>query len=486
MVEYIESNVINQYYIYNDNTNRHYKIEYADPNKLYKVHLNYKNNWKTIIKNSFIYYYLKIPWEHNKALYFYILTDNIKLFETLPINNFKDWLNENHNETFLITGLVYNIEDIKIIYRNNYLDDLIHPVQLDNLEEVTEISRIIKFNCYSIGSGLTLLLAYHRLGLIKSRILYSPLKEWYIVYKRDNLYFKINDNWSQLYYKNVPTMIADFPFYYLCFGPNFASNRIRRIFFSKQDQSLIQYAKEENKLVVANALTAMYPYFDKYIFEKYKRTFSSYISSYIMDVNGYVKSIISTNKSWIYWKKTQHANIIELLKITKNSDDIYNLMKNILYVAFILYSNKSYDKRKIRELWNIFVDYLDPYLLIHDLLVKTKLDKSYNFPVLFIKDLFKNHNIDIFYNPLPTKLFEKPLSIYNLLSKFENNHIKYYYKDINKRILCILCTLSRLDKAIYHSMIRYLKNNRQMLLRYIIPNISVNIFDLYDRSDYLI
>lgn len=123
MVEYIESNVINQYYIYNDNTNRHYKIEYADPNKLYKIHLNYKNNWKSIIKNSFIYYYLKIPWEYNKALYFYILTDNIKLFETLPINNFKDWLNENHNETFLITGLVYNIEDIKIIYRNNYLDD---------------------------------------------------------------------------------------------------------------------------------------------------------------------------------------------------------------------------------------------------------------------------------------------------------------------------------------------------------------------------
>ena len=135
MVEYIESNVINQYYIYNDNTNRNYKIEYADPNKLYKVHLmSSKNQWKFIYLNMFRYnyYYLKISWEQDSSLYFYILTDNEELFKNIPSScNFKEWLDIYHNETFLITSLVYQINGTKIIYSINYAYDRIHVIELD-------------------------------------------------------------------------------------------------------------------------------------------------------------------------------------------------------------------------------------------------------------------------------------------------------------------------------------------------------------------
>jgi len=458
MVEYIESNVINQYYIYNDNTNRNYKIEYADPNKLYKVHLmSSKNEWKFIYLNMFRYnyYYLKIPWEQDSSLYFYILTDNEELFRNIPAScNFKEWLDIYHNETFLITSLVYQINGIKIIYSINYAYDRIHVVELDpSLEEQYEIYRILRNNCYTIGSGLILLLAYHRIGKVKTRNLYSVLKQWYINYKRNECYFILKNRWSELYYKNVATMIADFPFYYLCFGPNFGSSKIRNIFFSKHDQQLLQYAKEENKLVVANALTAMYPYFNKEIFNNYKRFIPSYVNSYIIDINGYIQSIISTTKSWTYWKKNSERELNEIFKLT---NDRSGLIENLLNIAFILYSNRSYDKRKIRELWNILMLHLD-CSYICNLLTKAKCTHpTFTFPILFLKDFIKIQNINIF-----------NVAIYNILSRFDNddNQISYYYNDVNKRIICILCTFSRLDKSNNQSLLNYYKNIRHMFLR---------------------
>jgi hypothetical protein len=423
MAIFIEYNLINQY----DNNNK--KYEYADPDKLYKIFCNFSNIWKKIkIKESNeVFHYMKIPWEYDNSLYFYVLTDNILLFESIPIN-FKEWLNIYKNESFLISCSIFDKND---------------------LSENEELQTLINNNKYTICNGLILLLAYHRLHIIKKKYLYGVLKDWYIDYKKNNHYYIINDKWSELYYKNISIEIADYPYYYLCFGPKFGSNEIRKLFYNCNDESLVQLIKGHTA-IVTSSLSVMYPYFNKDIFNSYKLIINPYTRSYYLNIDGYIKSILSTHKSWLFWKKNKYNNINNLFNY--NIKNIFNLFIPLIINIYI------YDiccKKRARELWNICISYINiqellPYISIRDIPI--------NVGIVLLKDLLRKYNINMYNH-------NKDIYYYILLAN-NNKEIKSYFKSLNKRTLKILCILSKLDNGIYGSMINYLKLNKHILEYY--------------------
>ena len=82
---------------------------------------------------------------------------------------------------------------------------------------------------YTICNGLTLFLAYHRLGLINASIAYPILKD-FIELNRPHIFQDVTDTWYNLYYGTAISHIADFPSIYVSFGPNFAHINILNLF----------------------------------------------------------------------------------------------------------------------------------------------------------------------------------------------------------------------------------------------------------------
>lgn len=516
---FTEINLINQYYIVDPLNIIPYNLcpreEYADPHKIFKILSLKQKKWNIINIYDNYYYYLKIPWnkkynslKHSniESLYFYVITDEPSIFNHIPKNNFKQWLECNSSKTFLISCPIFTYNDKFITYNSH-----IYPYCININQSITiydEIRDVVYNNSYTICNGLTLLLSLHRLNKIDQNLLYIELFDWYKKFNNDGIYHIVNHNWENIYYTNNIALIADLPYYYLCFGPNFGSKTIRDIFKTNDDyyEVFSQYVNG-NSIYITKQNVIMYPYYDKELFDTINEDIDNdnnnndenEIEKYNIDISGYIQSIISNKEIWEEWKYKKGFNINNIL--INQTSSIFAILENIFKTCFYLYKygsdNIKINKKRIRELWNICMDELDIDKIIVPILFNAmlfrniiigKLNKNQLIPIVFIKDVLQKYNIDIYNNntyKIKSNYFynlnNNYLSIQvnnnskfveinsNLYDIFKDNYgdIKLYYdKYIYDRNTKILCILSVLPYGISNPVINFLKNNKKYLLAY--------------------
>ena len=284
-------------------------------------------------------------------------------------NNFKfelnNWLSKWWNCPFLIT--------IPIIHhsRGAFITDNLYPprrMYLQDLPSQEYLNLQLTHQSYTICNGLTLFLAYHRLGLINASIAYPILKD-FIELNRPHIFQDVTDTWYNLYYGTAISHIADFPSIYVSFGPNFAHINILNLFEADYDYQFAQTIIPTS-VVYTSPLIAMFPYFNSTNWN-YFQTQDQWLNIINIDYDngdilypdicGFIHAMLTTKTSWKYWKEN-YEEILNNLALCYVSTE--KLIEDLIQTCCYYYNygspyhNKSL-KKKLRVMWNNIILTLD-------------------------------------------------------------------------------------------------------------------------------
>jgi hypothetical protein len=470
---------------FNDNGDKTYypREEIAHPIKLKNIVENKSNIWKIHRFENNNFYAIWIPWFKKYKFFndiistesFYVLTERPALFYTFNeiidelmilnnykninnskyinnydyknnneiINKIKQWLHKWWNTPFLIT--------IPILYQNNslYIINNILPysnIDLKDYDKTDYLNVLLANKSYTIANGLTLLLAYHRLGLINANITHTVLDDF--IYKNDlNIIQNVTDDWHTLYYGNLIPHIADFPAYYICTGPNFAHENVVDLFKSYFDFNLILSNIIPSVNVFTSPFSAMFPYFNTCLWKEfYKQNIWANISDnlndiVIPDLVGFIHSILTTKKSWKFWCKNYNDLLISIqINYSTKEKLIYDLIQicSYYYIYGSHYFTRSL-KSKVRNTFKMIIKSLDydkkhiPNILVKSLLKYQLSERLFRLghpepktvieiPYAFMKDIFEIYSLSESF-----KLYNK--NDYYIISK-NINIIQIIYSDV--------------------------------------------------------
>lgn len=317
----IEANFINTIYVSccgsHTKNNAHLpppmpRREIADPRKLLLCANNCgsANTWG-IYQNEL--YYKRQHW--NKSLQknnvtegdFYVLCDSPSMFASvLSTDNVYTWLITYWQTPFLITTSIYHNDITETswgIVNGKY------PSMQCNISDATKSSLqvLIDGRCYTIGNGVTLALAMHRLcraGIIKGHQFgrdFSGQFNQFVTQADPWKLFQsvgVGSVWETLHYGHPTPHISDFPLFYAYMGPMFVDPKVVDCLL-EHGQELELYSMQNggnNTVTVTSPRSAMLPYHNTSIWNMVS---SNYIGS--PDIIGVLTAICCNRRSWQWW-----------------------------------------------------------------------------------------------------------------------------------------------------------------------------------------
>jgi len=292
--------------------------------------------------------------------------DKLNLEEPSFSHALKEWLVRWWNCPFLITIPILHDENGPFLTNNTY-----SPIRisLNTYTPQEYLSLQLNHRSYTVANGLTLFLAYHRMGLINASITAPILREF--VRTHDPYIFQdINDSWHDLYYGNNVAQIADFPAYYICTGPNFAHENIIRIF-----EPLLDYNFALNiyptGVIYTSPYSAMFPHFNAKIWEQFREN-EDWLNLQAVDrpagdviypdISGIFHGVMTTKGSWRYWLNNFDDILMKLAECYISRD---KLLEEIFQTCSYFYKYgsphiyKKFFKKKVRHIWNASLFILD-------------------------------------------------------------------------------------------------------------------------------
>jgi len=365
--------------------------EIAHPIKLQYITENSPTYWNKYIHSNNTFFVSWIPWYRKYTFYdeviytsvFHVLTEKPALFslfqDTISSINMKDktkdresieklsqWLKDWWNEAFLITVPIMHSTRGSFICNSNY------PYNNFSLEEYCPddyLQCLLDNQAYTVGNGLILLLAYHRLKIIPARILQPILTE----FLKDHEYYiyqNVNDAWHTLYYGTRIVHIADFSAFYICMGPDFAHENIINLFASYFDFNFPINNIYPNIIFYTTPYSAGFPYFNTVLWEQFRKIDDDWLSNIDYDesrdivkpdIYGLIHGLLSTKTSWKYWLNNS-TDILYSIAIVYTSMD--KLFEDILQICSYYYTYGSHYhtrslKKKVHQFWDITQQILD-------------------------------------------------------------------------------------------------------------------------------
>ena len=368
--------------------------EIAHPLKLKSI-VDSALNWDIYRHNMDTFYMTWLPWfryykSYNENLHtslVHILTEKPSMFSLFKNiiynpdytlanlknksisanlrNDLNNWLTIWWNCPFLIT--------IPIIHdsRGAFITDNLFPprrMYLHNSPSEEYLDLQLTHQSYTICNGLTLFLAFHRLGIINANIA-APILKNFIDMNRPHIFQDVTDTWYNLYYGTAIGHIADFPSYYISSGPNFAHINVIRLFEADFDYQFAQTIVPTT-IIYTSPLIAMFPYFNTTNWNYFQsneiwlNTLNiNYENGDLLypDITGFIHAMLTTKRSWKYWQ----CNYEEILdNLAQCYISVEKLLEDLIqcccyyYIYGSPYHNKSL-KKKIRVMWNDIINTLD-------------------------------------------------------------------------------------------------------------------------------
>lgn len=354
-MQFIEAHFINRAFIASPSNIEHDALldagawprrEIADPSKLL-VCVNDTTKWniyKNKTTNTF-FYVKRLPW-HSKLKTltpdvhegdFFVLCEHPSMFHSILTSDepIHAWLNKWWQTPFLITTSIY-----KSSFYDSYIYSIVngvHPPLMQELRTGRELKDMLKGHCYTIGNGLTLALAMHRVRALKqpSKSFSQSLSIFLTSHNHDNLYQQVEGAWTYLYYGHPTQHIADFPWYYVCMGPQFAHQSVVDLLLLGHDPEWFPHVVRNNQVAMTTYNSAMLPYIEPDLFDK---TGISFVG--IPDIYGVLNAACCTRKGWKWWNATGCEIHMPMWM------DFHCVLA--LKSSFILYKNKS-DNGRLRK-----------------------------------------------------------------------------------------------------------------------------------------
>jgi hypothetical protein len=328
--------------------------EIADPDKLLLVARS-KSEWQIYEHKHSFYYSKRIGWDRKlKTLWpavvegdFHILCESPNMFASiLDGSNMFDWLERWWQTPFLITTSVYSCPSLSAAdygLVNGVYPPLRYELRGEG-DKDKELKYLLKGRCYTIGNGLTLALAMHRVGALKQKTKEFAGHLLQFLGQRDygHMYQDVSSTWMSLYYGHPTQQVADFPWYYACMGPRFADSRVVCMLLPGETESFPHIVRG-NHVAITTYKTAMLPYLNTSVWSNLGNSFVG-----TPDIIGMLTAISCNRRAWKWWIGGGGQTI---LTNWLNGGHLGLILKS----SFILYTrgsdNGNVCRRRLRVIW---------------------------------------------------------------------------------------------------------------------------------------
>jgi hypothetical protein len=294
---------------------------------------------------------------------FYVLCEDPSMFSSIlsiDTDNWKDihaWLDRWGKSCAIITCplLVHTTPRATVLY--GIPNDInLHPFTIIPMFDMT--SQFIQQSGYTILSGFTLALAFHRLNIWPTDVFHKAMTMWFSTLQIDEPWVVTTESNAFLFFQHPIPHICDHPLHYAIMGRDKANIKIvktmKRWIYAFMDDPHIQFQLSHMTYytTVASSLLphCTTPYWN--LFEKKWRTAQSVFDENTLltpDLGGFIVSITSSRSRWKWWQ-ANHPRYIHI--IMSNFDAI---LKRIFYLYE--YANEyNICHSRLRKLWNQLIE----------------------------------------------------------------------------------------------------------------------------------
>lgn len=451
------------------------------------------------------YYVIRVPWNRRYRSYgvdvqtshFYVLCQHPRMFSLA--NNDRNperhqdkdkdknqnldldldlyfWFKKYGDSMFLVSNVV--LVDNTVLHSYYICDEKGQCHDLDGVDN--ELDFILDNHYYTVGNGLTYLLGQHRLS--PNTVYIYDILEDSITH---DYYQDVSRDWEQIYYGTRESNIADYPLYYVCQGPDFASEEILDLFMN---QCL-------TLTIVSTPRTAMFPHFSP----SHWYGTSTYMDNRTYDIHGLLSTFLYTTTSFDFLLENP-----KVLDTFFQQDDVYQQI-----IKFIDSTSHMYEhgintdlhidivRERIGNIWkDVFTRYCDKnglrVVIICAYLQKYVIENTY-MPLALLKVVLKllhrkaliyktnitgNISRNSFYRILnifpnaeifafPTTRYKLTTSLYAMF-QLDKKHIGYIHKCIATRLLCLKTIINKKNtengNIVFDCVKFYLQEHRYLLL----------------------
>lgn len=327
----------------------------------------------------------------------YVVTDRRDMFASVPgsqstTQEMYEWLVQHGAHLFLITsplaqrtthaahGHGHGLPHVDYFANNNRPRPQSVPLlRTEASTVVTDLPQLIGAECFTLGNGLTLFLALHRVGILRStRDVLAALRMYFEA--TDDHPAPTPDAWVGFYQMHVPTpMIAEYPHHYAAHGDPAAHADVVCFLLQKYASHAVFYPESaaEVHFVYCHPLAVMLPWLRPGLFERAEAAtpwlqlepdLHEWVHDmlaprvrYVPDLTSLLMGVLGHRKTWRWWCAQATTR---WQKILRGSGTRMPLLGHVLPVLFHLYEHGSDDMyipyRRVRALWNQFLDAVDP------------------------------------------------------------------------------------------------------------------------------
>jgi hypothetical protein len=462
--------------------------------------------WTDIIVHDHSFKHAYISWHKKYGAYkdsvvglgVYAFTRNVNLFSSIHDlddndNAIYEWLKQWGHEHFTITTPVY-VYHRNASYRcygvsNSSVNSL---VLINPYEDL--LSQLIDDGCYTVGTGLTLALAMHRLGFFSAQSMTRALIRFM---DGEPWYAELPLEYHDLYLNHLIPQIADHPYLYACTGPDVAHIDVTSYLLRTYNvPSHITQVITTTKHLYTTPFVAGLPHMTAQHMQllDFNSMFSVPESeegdTMTIDVMGLFQNVLRNKRTWKWWLRHQDTALDKILKSFECLDDAVTFTLKRLFKLYRKGSN-----RRVRHIWKgIFarVDtktmqtWLHKYLMLR--YIKTALKRHGVYlatcwipypPIAFIKDLlaFYKDDFDLYAARRLSIITPYDEAMHNIFVSDGANHDNAQTVNVSNSIIRLMSKFKLTSSVgVFYSLLKKQITDRLCVLRtaFMTPTLNVS------------
>ena len=356
------------------------RVEVASPSKLLAICDPTAWARTTIHNHPFMFQY--IPYTETVVSYattmtlqgFYVATDAPDMFHTVPDllarahdpDFLVDWLSKWAHRYFLMTPPVIDgTYAVSCDHQNKQYELVPGAAPADVL------NHMINNRSYTLCNGLTLALALVRGRFVPGDVAISAMNTFF---NDTAWYAPVPEAFYALYITNLMPQTSEFPFLYVCMGPDSAPMEVIRYlntqYESCMEHALITGVHHSDHIFYTSCKAAAIPHIrrrdaDAFVLQrvtsnlaKIEELLDEDYDYHTLDMGGFLRNIVATRGMWSWWR-THRGDLMD--QLLHNYHIAPNIMMTVLLKRlFQIYNDGAYPHGRIRSVWRDVCEYFPP------------------------------------------------------------------------------------------------------------------------------
>lgn len=271
---------------------------------------------------------------------FHVFCENPDMFQCATTMKFHDWLNKYGHLHFIISSPILSASGgLQYTHSNNPFQPRILPLSL-------KAHMFLPHGAYTIGCGVTIAIALHRLGMLHAHTITNALKEY------DNC-VQLSPIITEYYIQSSMPQVSDYPYLYASIGNS--DPELLQFLWDRHhadDDPMFCTVQRGNRVIFSDKFTLSHSPNDILLAWQQHEGVGDTVT---FDVGGLLRTIM-TNKVHYSWWRDNHHDMLQQLCSTYSTKlaAIHHILRRAMYLYGAL---NSQHKSRALHVWNDLVTY---------------------------------------------------------------------------------------------------------------------------------